>query len=127
MADTYRLTASEAKPLLESGELSCEAIIRATLTRIDQRNDQVLAWVVMDGDKAIARAQELDKLPKGPKRGLLHGVTLGIKDIILTAGKLIHPKIHFNNTLLTVDRFLGRFRFLDWIQLTHLQGVDSRN
>jgi Asp-tRNA(Asn)/Glu-tRNA(Gln) amidotransferase A subunit family amidase len=76
------LTASEIVRAVASGEATCEAVVRACLERIDAREKAVHAWASVDPELALARARELDR---GPPRGPLHGVPIGVKDIIDTA------------------------------------------
>ena len=56
--------------------------MRAHLERIDQRDAQVLAWSHLARDAALERARLLDR---GPRQGLLHGIPMGVKDIIDSA------------------------------------------
>jgi Asp-tRNA(Asn)/Glu-tRNA(Gln) amidotransferase A subunit family amidase len=76
------LTASEIVRAVTSGEATCEAVVRACLERIDAREMDIHAWASVDPELALARARELDR---GPPRGPLHGVPIGVKDIIDTA------------------------------------------
>ncbi len=54
----------------------------ACLARIVERDGQVQAWAYLEPDYALAQARELDR---SPRRGLLHGVPVGIKDVLDTA------------------------------------------
>jgi len=66
--------------------MSCESLIRASLTRIDAREREVGAWAYVDRDAALARARALDSGDQtGLRSGLLHGLAVGVKDIIDTA------------------------------------------
>jgi Asp-tRNA(Asn)/Glu-tRNA(Gln) amidotransferase A subunit family amidase len=47
--------------------------------RIDKRDADVLAWSHLAREAALERARTLDR---GPRQGLLHGVPIGVKDII---------------------------------------------
>ena len=62
--------------------MSCEESIRALLARIDQREDEIHAWVYLEREGALARARLLDA---APARGPLHGMGIGVKDVIATA------------------------------------------
>jgi Asp-tRNA(Asn)/Glu-tRNA(Gln) amidotransferase A subunit family amidase len=73
------LTATEIAREIDSGKLTAEAVVRAHLERIDKRDADVLAWSHLARDAALARARVLDR---GPRQGLLHGVPMGVKDII---------------------------------------------
>jgi Asp-tRNA(Asn)/Glu-tRNA(Gln) amidotransferase A subunit family amidase len=80
--DAWRLTASEIAALIKDGRSTAEAATRACLDRIAGRDAAVRAWAFVDPDAAIRRARELDA---GPIRGPLHGVPIGVKDMIDTA------------------------------------------
>jgi Asp-tRNA(Asn)/Glu-tRNA(Gln) amidotransferase A subunit family amidase len=67
---------------IAAGETTCEAVVRDCVARIAARDGVVKAWVNFDADRAIAEARALDR---GSNRGPLHGVPVGIKDIIDTA------------------------------------------
>ncbi|MDI1284171.1 MAG: amidase [Reyranella sp.] len=73
------LTATELAQQIDSGAVTAEAIVRAHLDRIDQRDGDVLAWSHLARDAALERARVLDR---GPRKGLLHGIPMGVKDII---------------------------------------------
>ena len=75
------LTACEAAARLEAGELTSEALVRDCLARIKARDGDVLAWDYIDPDYAIEQARARDA---EPRRGPLHGVPVGIKDIFDT-------------------------------------------
>lgn len=72
---------------IASGEVSSERLVERCLTRIDEREADVRAWVSVDRDGAIDAARALDAERKtGRNRGPLHGIPVGIKDIIDVAG-----------------------------------------
>ena len=81
MKKPFELTASEATRAIDAGSLSATALVDSCLERIAEREPQVEAWTWLDADAARARAKSLDS---GPRRGPLHGVPFGIKDIIDT-------------------------------------------
>jgi len=76
------LSAAEAARRIESGELTAEALARACLERIEAREPAVQAWAFLDPERCLAEARELDR---APRRSRLHGVPVGLKDIIDTA------------------------------------------
>ena len=77
-----RLGALEARRAIAAGRLTVAALIEACLERIAQRDGTVAAWAFLDPGAARARARALDA---GPERGLLHGLPIGVKDILDTA------------------------------------------
>ncbi|WP_304175821.1 amidase [Phenylobacterium aquaticum] len=75
------LTAVEAVGRLRSGALSVEAFARACLERVAERDADIRAWTFLDPALVLAQARELDRAgPSGP----LHGLPIGIKDVIAT-------------------------------------------
>jgi Asp-tRNA(Asn)/Glu-tRNA(Gln) amidotransferase A subunit family amidase len=77
-----RLSASEAAALLASRELGAVELAEACLARIAEREAVVKAWAYLDPEQVLAQARACDA---GQPQGLLHGVPVGIKDIIDTA------------------------------------------
>jgi aspartyl-tRNA(Asn)/glutamyl-tRNA(Gln) amidotransferase subunit A len=68
---------------IRAGRLSPLDILHACLVRIDEREEKIKAWVFVDRDSARADAERAaTELRKGLDRGPLHGIPLGIKDII---------------------------------------------
>lgn len=81
--ELHRLTATEALALMRKGEISSEALTRACLARIEEREPNVGAWEYLDPGLAIRQARACDAL--APESGnLLHGIPVGIKDIFDT-------------------------------------------
>lgn len=72
---------------LRSRTRSCVDVVQSCLDRIDEWEPRVRAWVHIDREGALFRAKELDaELAAGTWRGPLHGIPVGIKDIIDVAG-----------------------------------------
>ncbi len=74
-------TASEIANAVNARKISCEAVVRACLERIAEREPQVLAWEYLNPDQVIAQARKHDAAGVS---GPLAGVPFGIKDIIDT-------------------------------------------
>ncbi len=82
MDDLCRLSGTEAAARIARGELTSAALVSACLQRIAGREPEVRAWAHLDPEAALAQARERDaEAPRGP----LHGVPVGVKDIIDTA------------------------------------------
>lgn len=64
---------------ISAGNFTAEAVVRDCLSRIDAREQEVKAWAFIDAEMAIAQARAVDK---GAGGGVLHGVPIGIKDVI---------------------------------------------
>ena len=85
MQDLSTLSAAEAAKLIREGVITSEALVRASLECIAAREPDVLAWAHLDARFALDQAVERDaELWRGAPIGPLHGVPIGIKDIIDT-------------------------------------------
>jgi Asp-tRNA(Asn)/Glu-tRNA(Gln) amidotransferase A subunit family amidase len=78
MTEPFKLSATEMADGLESGDLTPRKIAVSCLDRIRARDRDVRAWAHLDPDQVLA---EVQSLPPGP----LHGIPVGVKDIIDTA------------------------------------------
>lgn len=88
MTEPYRLTASDVLNLMQKGELTVEDYARSLLARIKTRDDVVKAWAYLDPEFVLTQARKLDQVP-AEQRGPLHGVAIGVKDVILTKGAFL--------------------------------------
>src|SRR3984957_477955 len=76
-------TITAASELIRRDELTPSELLEQCLARIDRFEHRVRAWVYLDREGAREQAQRLtDELKKGQNRGPLHGIPIGIKDII---------------------------------------------
>lgn len=79
------LGAVEAAQKISDGLISSEELLTACLAQIDRLDDRVEAWAFLDPDLALKQAKAADSaLKAGMALGPLHGVPVGIKDIIDT-------------------------------------------
>lgn len=81
--EPWRHTATQILDNIRSGSLTVEQYASSLLERIKQRDDDVKAWAYLDPKAVLEQARKLDQVPKD-QRGPLHGIPVGIKDIILT-------------------------------------------
>lgn len=80
------LTATEARDRMVRGDITAEAYTQACLDQIAARDADVEAWAYLDPAQALEQARALDKQrASGAGTGALHGLPVGIKDIIDTA------------------------------------------
>ena len=80
------LTAVEAAARIASGELLSQDLVSACLDRIAELEPSVQAWAFLDRERALEQAKAADAQVKESKGiGPLHGVPVGLKDIIDTA------------------------------------------
>ncbi|MCS6975994.1 MAG: amidase [Gemmatales bacterium] len=82
-ADTLESLAAK----LATGRLTCRQLVERCLQRIEEREAEVRAWVLVDAEGARRQADERDReLKNGLRRGPLHGIPLGIKDLFDVQG-----------------------------------------
>ncbi len=78
----HRLSLVEAAKGIASGTFTSLDLVTACLERIHAREEQVGAWAWLDPEQALAQARACDEQPATTS---LHGVPVGVKDIIDTA------------------------------------------
>ena len=79
------LSAVDAARAICDGAINSEQLVAACLARIREAEPQVQAWQFLDPEHALAQARALDERHRhGQSAGPLHGVPVGIKDIIDT-------------------------------------------
>lgn len=80
------LTASEAARRIRDGELTSQELVQSCLDRIEAVEDTIGAWTHLDREYALTQAKAAqDQRQAGESLGPLHGVPVGVKDIIDTA------------------------------------------
>jgi Asp-tRNA(Asn)/Glu-tRNA(Gln) amidotransferase A subunit family amidase len=77
----HELSAFEAGRRLQRRELTAQAYVESCLARIGEREPLIGAFAFVAADQVLGHARELDR---GPIRGPLHGLTVGIKDVFDT-------------------------------------------
>ena len=86
MTSPNLLTASEAAQAIRAGKLSSRALVDACISRAEARADDVGAWTYLNPCIAREQADNCDQAQaEGRDLGPLHGVPVGLKDIIDTA------------------------------------------
>jgi amidase len=80
-------TVSQLSSALRKKELSCLDVLEAYLKQIYTLNISVNAIITLNEEEARSKANEADKaIQKGEELGILHGIPITVKDIILTSG-----------------------------------------
>lgn len=80
-------TIAKAAKLMEVGELRPVELVEHCLARIGRLEERLKAWVHIDASRAYREAERLGKmLDEGESLGPLHGIPVGIKDLIDVAG-----------------------------------------
>ena len=83
--DLHWLSLSEAAHAIAHKQLSPVELTQALLKRIERLDPRLNAFIKLDGDAALAAAQAAEtEIMAGRSRGPLHGVPVGIKDIMDT-------------------------------------------
>jgi aspartyl-tRNA(Asn)/glutamyl-tRNA(Gln) amidotransferase subunit A len=87
MTEPYRLTLSEMIQQISRKRLSPVTLAESLLNRIDFLEPSIQAWVTVDRGKVLEEARRCEKeITRNRRRGPLHGIPLGVKDIFYTAG-----------------------------------------
>jgi len=100
VSDLHWMTAGAAARAIATRELSPVDLTRALLDRIERLDPKLNAFIRVDGEAALQAAQAAEaEATSGRLRGPLHGVPVGIKDIIDVAGlpTTCHSKILEDN------------------------------
>src|SRR5438132_11178746 len=78
---------TEASELVRTSQLSPVDLVRECLEKIETLNPTLNAFITVTADSALAAAVEAeDEIRSGRWRGPLHGIPIGLKDLIDTAG-----------------------------------------
>jgi Asp-tRNA(Asn)/Glu-tRNA(Gln) amidotransferase A subunit family amidase len=86
MDQLHALSASEAAGLIREGKITSVELVQACLARIREVEPSVQAWTFLDPEYVLAQARAADEFRlSGAAVGGLHGVPVGLKDIIDTS------------------------------------------
>lgn len=84
MTDLCYQSALDVGAKIQAGELSAEKLTRSLLERIEQRSG-LNAFVTLNPELSLAQAATADKeIASGQVRSPLHGVPIGLKDLLFT-------------------------------------------
>jgi aspartyl-tRNA(Asn)/glutamyl-tRNA(Gln) amidotransferase subunit A len=87
--DLTRLSIAEAGRRIAARDLSPVELTTAYLERIESVDGKLNSYITVTAEQALARARTLEaELARGRNRGPLHGIPIGLKDNIDTAGIL---------------------------------------
>lgn len=85
MGGLNELSAAAAADRIARGDFTSVELTQACLDRVEAREPVVQAWVHIDAAAALAEAKKADQWQRdGKPLGPLHGVPVGIKDVIDT-------------------------------------------
>lgn len=86
MKNANLLSALEAREAIEEGILTSVELVEACFERIDEVEESIGAWAHLDRETALEQARQADNFRRrGLPLGALHGLPVGIKDIIDTS------------------------------------------
>ena len=85
MKNLNRLSAVEAAEGIRNKQFTSEELIKNCLSHINERENDIQAWSYINTELAILQAQKADRHQSdGGSLGALHGIPIGIKDVIDT-------------------------------------------
>ena len=86
MSNENLLSAMDAREAIEEGSLSSVDLVESCFQRIDEVEESIGAWAQLDRETALEQARQADDFRRrGLPLGALHGLPVGIKDIIDTS------------------------------------------
>jgi len=86
LKNLHEVGAGEAARMIREGVVTSVEFVQACLARVREVDAQVQAWMFLDPEYALGQARAADEYRmSGQPIGALHGVPVGLKDIIDTA------------------------------------------
>jgi len=87
MLKPCELSIADAVRLMRNGELKARELMESCLERIQLRDKSIHAWVEVYEKEAFSEADDCDRaFNSGELKGSLHGIPVGVKDIIDVKG-----------------------------------------
>src|SRR6476661_6443478 len=85
--DLAAITIGQAAELIRKKAVSPVELTRTCLDRIERMNPALNAYITVMAGQAMAQARELEnEQHRGRLRGKLHGIPIGLKDLLDTRG-----------------------------------------
>jgi len=110
----HYLTLTEVAELIKSKRISSEELTQIMLNRIAALDGKLNSYITVMNEAALAAARSLDKeLAEGKYRGPLHGVPIGVKDLLYTTNAPTTASHSFNSNFIAthnatvVDKLLS--------------------
>lgn len=86
MTEIHNLTITAARAAIDAGDISAVELAEALLARIATLEPQLKAFLTVTADEALEQARAADARRGSAGLSPLHGIPLGVKDVICTAG-----------------------------------------
>jgi aspartyl-tRNA(Asn)/glutamyl-tRNA(Gln) amidotransferase subunit A len=87
MSQPYEFSVAQSAEEIRQGRLSPVELAESLLSRIDDLEPDLRAWVTIDREEVLSAAKDRENdLQAGRPAGLIHGVPVGLKDIFYTDG-----------------------------------------
>ena len=81
------LTLAEQARLIRERQVSPKEVVASSLAQIEKVNPRLNAFLTVMGDQARAGAEKAEReITSGSYRGPLHGIPIGLKDLLCTKG-----------------------------------------
>ncbi|MEG1409928.1 MAG: Asp-tRNA(Asn)/Glu-tRNA(Gln) amidotransferase subunit GatA [Terrisporobacter sp.] len=72
---------------IQEGEVSCLCVVESYIKQIEEKEDVINAFLLLQIDEALEKAKKIDeRIKRGEKVGSLAGIPIGIKDNMCTKG-----------------------------------------
>lgn len=85
--DLTGLSLSDASELVRLGRVSPVELTRACLARVERLNPTLNAFITVTAEQALSDAKAAEtEIARGRRRGPVHGIPIGLKDLFDTAG-----------------------------------------
>ena len=85
--ELYKNSAFELSQMIKDKQISSVEVTKSVFDRIDSVEEKVDAYVTLDKENALKKAEEVDKkIANGDRLSPLAGIPIGIKDNISTKG-----------------------------------------
>ncbi len=97
----HYLTLTEVAALIKSKQISSEELTQLMLDRIAAIDGKLNSYITIMSEDALVTARTLDKeLAEGKYRGPLHGVPIGVKDLLFTTNAPTTGSHSFNSNFI---------------------------
>src|SRR5690349_22506019 len=87
MTELHHRSIAELSAAYDARSLSPVELVTALLARIEAIDSQYLSYLAVLAETALAEARTAEaELGRGERRGPLHGIPVGLKDLVDVAG-----------------------------------------